>query len=159
MSILSMPWAFMMTYDHQHQKMHIHCSEAFSDLLELNATHLELNHEEILSNVHKYDHRKLGYFTTTELHSTFDTLLRIRFLPDGPYFRTIAVCSQTSSGFSCIHMLEKDVLLLRKTAQLSFDYIHQIKLEMLDGEWINTMHLTQQIPKLKEHLPQLINRP
>jgi hypothetical protein len=154
-----MPWAFMMTYDHQHQHMNIQCSEAFSDLLELNDTHIHMNQEDIATHVHKYDHRKLSYFTTADLHSTFDTLLRIRLTPDGPYFRTIAVCNQTNLGFSCMHMLEKDVLLLRKTAQLTYDEIHHIKLEMMDGEWIKTMHLTQQIPKFKEHLPQLINRP
>ncbi len=159
MITFSMPWAFMMNYDHHNQKMHIQCSEAFSDLIEVDVLHYQFNHEEIMNNVHKYDHRKLGYFTFTEMNSTFDTLLRIRLTDNGPYYRTIAVCSKTNSGFSCMHMLEKDVLLLRKTAQLTAEDIRQINLDLLDGDWIKTMHLTHQIPKFKNHLPQLINRP
>lgn len=158
LNALLMPWAFMMTYDHHQQTMHIQCSQTFLDVYELNNEHLRLNHDEIISHVHKYDQRKLSYFTSIVINSTFDTLLRIRLTNDGQYLRTIAVCNQTDTGFSCLHILEKEVLWIKKTAQYSPTFAQYVKLEMIDGDWIQSMHLTQHITQFRAYIPQLISR-
>ncbi len=157
MTSFSMPWAFVMNYDHHKQTMNIQCSQSFQQLLEFNNEHVTLNSDDLIKCVHMYDYRKLSYFSNAELKSTFDTLIRIRLEPQGPYLRTIAVCNQTHAGFSCVHMMEVDVLKMRHTMHTS-DPFASIHLEMMDGDWIKTMQLQEQLPKFKVHLKDLMIR-
>lgn len=157
MTSFSMSWAFVMNYDHHKQTMNIQCSESFQVLLEFDALQVTLNHDDLMKCVHMYDYRKLSYFSNADLKSTFDTLIRIRLQPQGPYIRTIAVCNQTDSGFSCMHMIEAEVLKMRHTMHVT-DPFANIHLEMMDGDWIRTMNLQEQLPKFKTHLKALMDR-
>lgn len=158
MTSFIIPWAFVMSYHHHQQTMTIQCSKTLKHALELKHDNFQLKHQDILEFVHKYDLRKLDYFTKVDLQETFDTLIRFRFSPIGLYMRTIAVCQRNANGFSCIHVMEEDMLKVRhRVASLT---IHQtsVKLEILDGDWIQSMHLSQQLPQIKHHFKEIIHR-
>jgi hypothetical protein len=157
MTSFTMPWAFVMSYHHHDQTMIIQCSNSFQSMFDFNAEHVTLNQEDITKCVHMYDYRKLNYFSSAPLESTFDTLIRIRLTAQGPYMRTIAVCSQTHTGFSCVHLMEIDVIRMRHTMKMSNPLAH-MHLDIMDGQWIKAMQLQDQIQKFKVHLTHLMDK-
>lgn len=110
------PWVLHMNYDRKKREMTVIFSNHYAHTMQMDSTPFILNDNQIKEFVHKYDYRKLEYFTTASIDCPFDTLMRFKKPNQKDYIRTHAVCYLEHKNLYCIHFEEKDVFDFRRKA-------------------------------------------
>ncbi len=152
------PWAFYMKYNLRQKTMTIHLSKDMMTKCELPLEMLNLDDTEIKEFIHRYDYRKLDYFSTHPIQGIFDTTFSLKTTHGKNYLKTKAICQKTTYGISClliedihIHKMKVSFKQLSKTEQLQivFSETEQIELLETNTQWI----------KIRNHVSQIITRP
>lgn len=102
-----------MMFDYQKNQLTIHFSEEIRRQLEIEDHTMILEGDDIREYVHKYDYRKLIYFSQNPLVQPFDTMLRFRLPRAKDYIRTQAICKSHSKGFNCLLIEDRFIHKLR----------------------------------------------
>jgi len=152
-----MPWAFYMKYNRKHKSLTLDLSKHMSHKLHMPMGEMTLNHQEIKHFIHKYDYRKLDYFSIMPIEGPFDTTLRFKDLDQKTYMRTHAVCQKDPSGFHCILFDDKDVHDMTLFYKQIKD-IEPIQIELAEGELQRTFESKQQIKIFQDHLAHIAKR-
>ncbi|MFH0767141.1 MAG: hypothetical protein ABII85_03830 [Bacillota bacterium] len=126
-------WAFLLIYDKNDIAMNIKFSNQFIEDYQLSYRELMLVEKEIASYLHRYDYKKLEYFSNIETPLVFDTLMRFKFKKCKHSLRTIAICSVQENGLSCINFLESKVMNVRRLIRKNLS-INSIKLINIENE-------------------------
>ncbi len=111
MSSLSVPWLSYITYDHVKDRLLIYRSDQTKHD-EKRDDPIVIDGEMIRDIIHKYDYRKLIYFSQNPLVQPFDTMLRFRWNAHSPYLRTQAICQSHTQGFHCVLIEDKMIHML-----------------------------------------------
>jgi hypothetical protein len=157
MSIYQVPWLLYSKYDNQQKKMIIHMSNHMKSKINSETDTLFLNFDEIIDFIHKYDYRKLNYFSSHPTHSTFDTLIRFKFDNLKQPIKTHAVCQNTPHGFECIHVEEIDVIKTKRFLKNEqFNDLKQ-KINWNDENDLKGL-VTRSYSKYRTHLFEIIQR-
>ena len=149
------PWSFFMMFDYDKNQLVIYFSDEIKRHLQAENNQIVLIGDDIREYIHKYDYRKLIYFSQNPLVQPFDTILRLRIPSTKPYLRTQAICQSHVHGFNCILIEDK--------------YLHKLKpLFLLEDEknrtisFLDTMiyQLGQEkeINLFKSHLVKLLSK-
>jgi hypothetical protein len=104
---LTVPWLSYMVYDYSLDRLLIYFSEDTKQKMSSVDPFMDVEGDNIKDMIHKYDYRKLIYFSKNPLVQPFDTLLRIRWHPKFPYLRTQAICQSHANGFHCVLVEDK----------------------------------------------------
>jgi len=148
-------WAFFLTYDHRKQRLELKLSETFQEKHHMNQASLIFEHETLKACIHKYDYRKLAYFS--EGHSkTFDTQLRFKLKKDKTYLKTQAICQALPHGFECVLIEEK--VLFETSKSLSKSHKEDIELEFLAHHDVKNMIEHGSLIKMKHQLNTFFER-
>lgn len=152
------PWILHMKYDRKKQEMTVIFSERYVKILQLESNMLTLNDEQIKEFIHKYDYRKLIYFTTETVSSPFDTLIRFKKPNEKSYIRTNAVCHIDRKNLLCVHFEEKDIFNLqhKMSEQHLMPMNIQVAIDQLDD--IERIETNYQVSKFVKQLNSLISR-
>ena len=76
MEELTIPWAFYMKYEKTKKEMTIFFSNRMKQMLELSLDSMTLTENELKEFVHKYDQRKLDYFSNQKMTGPFNRTMR-----------------------------------------------------------------------------------
>lgn len=114
-------WAFLLDYDKNSGNLYVKFSNQFMEDNQLKDTNLSLLSHEICTFLHRYDCRKLSYFSQTDLEETFDTLMRFTIKKSKYPLRTIAICKLNDHGMSCVNFEESKLVNLRKLKNMSHE--------------------------------------
>jgi len=150
------PWSFFMTYDYEQNELKIYPSEEFKRKMKLESDTFLVQGDEIRELIHKYDYRKLIYFSQNPLVQPFDTVLRMRLSVDMSYLRTQAICQSHTKGFHCLLIEDKYLHRLRPLWHLERHEIKQIAL--LDPS-IYSIDQAAEVELFKAHLLKILDIP
>lgn len=148
-------WAFFLKYDHQQKRLVLDLSDTFKEKHNIDLSTLMFEAENLKECIHKYDYRKLSYFSEQPLKS-FDTELRFRFHQHKPYIRTHAICQAVLHGFECV-LIEEKVLFETKRS-LSKGYIEDIELDFLEKQDVKEHIAQASMRKMKDQLHTFFER-
>lgn len=157
MSQLNMTWILSSSYDKKSETMAIEGLEEVMESLGFNEKKIVLHADDIMRVIHRYDLRKISYFSNEEIRYTFDTVIRFK-KPSGSLIRTVAVCSQNEEGFACIHMFESDVIRMKRSYAFYPMISEEIGWEKKDADWVHAVIRNQEMPEFKQHLMQMMKR-
>ncbi|MCR3906426.1 MAG: hypothetical protein NUK62_05330 [Tenericutes bacterium] len=158
MDAYSLPWAFYMKYNNRSKEMTLYLSKRFKEKSELSLTQMTLHKNDIEEFIHRYDYRKLSYFSVLKLNEPFDTVMRFKMSHGKSYLKTYAICQTEQSGFHCIHIEEKYLFKIHKNIRSSELFASNLNIDIEDLEIINEFESAQNLVKIKGHLHQLILR-
>ncbi|MDI6453170.1 hypothetical protein [Peloplasma aerotolerans] len=158
MDAYSLPWAFYMKYNNRLKEMTLYLSKGFKEKTELSLSQMTLNKSDIEEFIHRYDYRKLSYFSGIQLNGTFDTILRFKMSHGKSYLKTYAVCQTDQTGFRCIHIEEKYIFKIHKNVRSSELFASRLNIDIEDFESISEFESTQNLMKIKGHLHNIILR-
>ncbi len=153
-----LPWLLYLKYDHHEQRMTIHLSDHMKNKVDAEDAIINFQLDEIAECIHKYDYRKLKFFSEEmPSDSTFDTLIRFKFNELKQPIKTHAICQKTSKGFECIHVAEMDLLKTKNI--LRFEKFDDLKKKICWNEEDNLkMLITKNMAKYRSHLYEVIQR-
>lgn len=149
------PWSFFMMFDYAKNELSIHLSEEINRNLKQENSPIVLQGDDIRNYIHKYDYRKLIYFSQNPLVQPFDTVLRLRMLESSPYIRTQAICKSHPQGFSCILIEDKYLHKLKPLWQLTDEKSRMIT--FVDDK-IYQLRQEKEISVIKNHLSDLLSK-
>lgn len=109
-----LPWLFYFSYNNQNESVNIRYSSTYLEKHQDLPEHEYKTLEEITSWIHKYDLRKLSYFSNQEQLEFFDTVFRFNIKHKKKYLRAQSICKKTEEGFSCLAFDEFDVVMLKR---------------------------------------------
>jgi hypothetical protein len=158
MEDLTIPWAFYMKYEKTKKEMTIFFSNRMKQLMELSLDSMTLSEHELKEFVHKYDQRKLEYFSNQKITGPFNTTMRFKTTHGKSYLRTLAVCQIDHHGFHCLTI---DNLFLHKMNQSlisSKTDLKQIKIDLEETERIILVESDFQLSKFKSHLTTIFGK-
>lgn len=149
------PWSFFMMFDYAKNELSIYLSEEIKRNLKQENSPIVLQGDDIRNYIHKYDYRKLIYFSKNPLVQPFDTVLRLRLPLSGPYIRTQALCKSHLQGFSCVLIEDKYLHKLKPLWNL-MDEKNRV-ITFID-EKIYQLKQEKEINILKKHLSDLFSK-
>ncbi|MDO9628778.1 MAG: hypothetical protein Q7I99_02655 [Acholeplasmataceae bacterium] len=158
MDALTIPWAFYMKYEKSKKQMTIFFSKRMKQLMELSLDSMILSEDDLKEFVHKYDQRKLDYFSNQKITGPFNTMMRFKTTHGKSYLRTLAICQIDQHGFHCITIED---MFLHKMNQLLASTkmdIKQVKIEIEELDKIIEVESEFQINKFKSHLTTILNK-
>lgn len=110
-------WSLIFCYNKKEQQVSLVFSRFFIEQNELEIKDITIRDKNLEDLVHKYDYRKLGYFTKDKKIKVFDTLIRLKIPSLNKVLRTKAICRGDSKGFECVNFEEVELVKLRKTVK------------------------------------------
>lgn len=155
MSPFIVPWSFFLMFDYEKNQLKISFSDEIRRTIQAENHHIVLTGDSIREYIHKYDYRKLIYFSQNPLVQPFDTVLRLRIPLTKPYIRTQAICKSHQQGFNCILIEDKYLHKLKPLWQLEDERNRVIS--FLD-EMIFELSPEKEIGLFKSHLAQLLSK-
>ena len=156
MNIYQIPWLFHLIYEHDCQKMTIRLSALMQEKLNINQETLNFDCKGIISFIHKYDYRKLAYFTTHQEFNTFDTVMRFKFPNQKGYIKTQAICDVTSKGLSCVHVDEFELIKTRKKIEKNQES-KTVKIVWSEDQLLK-MSQIKGLNKYKQQITEILHR-
>jgi hypothetical protein len=117
--------------------------------------HMLVQGEDIRNYIHRYDYRKLLFFSENPLIQPFDTFLRVKIIPELGYIKTQAVCKSHHLGFHCILIEDKYYHKLKPLWKLE-DTKHTL-ITFLD-ESLEHYEKTSEINEFKSHLTKMLSK-
>ena len=78
MKRFEIPWSFYFQFDQKTQMIRLQLSEMFKQKESMPNNYYVLSYEDVITLLHKYDHRKLNYFFDNQMKDTFDMVIRIK---------------------------------------------------------------------------------
>lgn len=115
MKHFEIPWSFYFQFDNRTQMMRLQLSEMFKQKESMPNNYYVLSYEDVITFLHKYDHRKLNYFFDHGIQETFDMVIRIKNLNKKKgYIKTHAVCYINNQTMHCLSINYLDVIETKK---------------------------------------------
>ena len=149
------PWSFFMMFDYDKNQLVVYPSEEYKRKLEFQDDKYIIEGDDIKELIHKYDYRKLIYFSQNPLVQPFDTVLRMRLSVETSYLRTQAICHSHVKGFNCLLVEDKYLHKLKPLWQLeSSDAKH---ISLLDQS-IYQIDQVGEIDLFKLHLSKVLSK-
>jgi len=158
MEELTVPWAFYLKYEKTNKEMTIFFSNRMKQLMELSTDSMTLSENELKEFVHKYDQRKLDYFSNQKLTGPFNTTMRFKTTHGKSYLRTLAICQINPHGFDCITI---DDLFLHKMNQSLLTTkvdLKQVKINLEETDRIISAESNFQLTKFKSQLSTIFGK-
>ncbi len=158
MDRLTIPWAFYMKYEKNKKEMTIYFSNRMKQMMELSSDSMAFSEVDLKEFIHKYDQRKLEYFSNQKITGPFNTMMRFKTTHGKSYFRTLAICQVDRHGFHCITIDDiffhktKESLLSTKTD------IKQLRIDIEEVEKIMEVESDFQIGIFRSHLATILSR-
>lgn len=149
------PWSFFMMFNYDNNQLVIHFSDEIKRTLNAENNQITLNGDDIRDCIHKYDYRKLIYFSQNPLVQPFDTVLRLRIPITLPYIRTQAICKSHPQGFNCLLIEDKYLHKLKPLWLLADDKNKSVS--FLDSR-ISSISLEKEVNVFKSHLASLLSK-
>lgn len=155
MQSFPVPWSFFMIFEYDKNRLNIHSSD------DLRLKHPQLDQQFILEGesikdmIHRYDYRKLIFFSQNPLIQPFDTLLRVKFIEELGYMKTQAICKSHAKGFHCILIEDKYYHKLKTLWKLE-DTKHTM-ITFLD-ESLESYEKISEINEFKSHLTKMFTK-
>ena len=158
MDSLTIPWAFYMKYEKTKKEMTIFFSNRMKQMMELSLDSMSFSEDDLKEFIHKYDQRKLDYFSNQKITGPFNTAMRFKTLHGKSYLRTLAICQLDHNGFHCLTI--EDVFLHKMNQSLisTKTDIKQLKIEIEDVDKIIEVESDFQLSKFKSHLSSILSR-
>jgi len=151
------PWSFYFQFDQKTQMMRLQLSEMFKQKESMPNNYYVLSYEDVITLLHKYDHRKLNYFFDNQMKDTFDMVIRIKNLNKKKgYIKTHAVCYIKDETMHCLSINYLDVIETKKKLdQLISTNDVVIDIDNLQGQIFKK---DLKIDVIERHLYQMIYR-
>ncbi len=80
MDALTIPWAFYMKYEKNKKEMTIFFSNRMKQMMELSLDSMSFSEDDLKEFIHKYDQRKLDYFSNQKINGPFNIVWHIEML-------------------------------------------------------------------------------
>lgn len=155
MQTFAVPWSYFMVFEHETSTLVIH----FSHEIKMKYPHLNdtmtIQGDAIKNYVHRYDYRKLLFFSQNPLIQPFDTFLRVKIIPEIGYVRTQAVCKSHHKGFHCVLIEDKYYHKLKPLWKL--ENTEHIIITFLD-ESLEHYEKSTEISAFKSHLTKMLSK-
>lgn len=155
MQTFDIPWISYFIYDHTKDCLMIYLSDREKEKTPLLHDPITIEGDKIKEFIHKYDYRKLMYFSQHPLIQPFDTLLRMRWHTDMSFIRTQAICQSNPKGFNCV-LVEDRVL-----HQLYPDWLHEHThggMTTLQHHFMDRYASEKEWKSLESHLTHLLKK-
>lgn len=156
-------WLFHLTYNKKTKEAIFKPSNYFKEIDSLVSESFVMDDQLIKHYIHKYDYRKLEYFSNMQMKGNFDTLLRFKTQDGKQYYRTQAVCHTTKDGFECLHFKEIEVFKLTRDIMKTGIYPLPSVMQIADYESLkeitnmtNAQQITKQIVDLVDRELKLV---
>ncbi|MDY0075100.1 MAG: hypothetical protein WC992_01180 [Acholeplasmataceae bacterium] len=151
MNTYTIPWAFILKYNYPKQQLKLHSSTLNQASSSVFSQEMIWKDDKIRHQVHKYDYRKLIYFSQNPLIQPFDTMLRLKDDNQKSYVRTQAICKSHPQGFHCILVDDYEIHQLKPKWKIQ-DHVtfqDQAIFELMDEE---------EVHGLKDHLAHMMDK-
>ena len=155
---MTIPWAFYIKYEKTKKEMTIFFSNRMKQLMELSLDSMTLSENELKEFVHKYDQRKLAYFSNQTITGPFNTTMRFKTTHGKSYLRTLAICQIDHLGFHCITIDDQFVHKMNQSLLLAKTDIKQLKIDLEETERIISVESDFQLSKFKSHLSTIFGK-
>lgn len=158
MDALTIPWSFYMKYEKNKKEMTIFFSNRMKQLLELSLDSMSLSENELKEFIHKYDQRKLDYFSNQKINGPFNTSMRFKTTHGKSYLRTIAICQNDHHGFHCIMIDDGFLHKANQSLLTTKTDVKQIRIEIEELDKIIEVESDFQVNKFKSHLTSVFSK-
>ena len=158
MDALTIPWAFYMKYEKTKKEMTIFFSNRMKQMMELSLDSMSFSEEDLKEFIHKYDQRKLDYFSNQKINGPFNTTMRFKTTHGKSYLRTLAICQIDHHGFHCITIDDGYLHKMNQSLLSTKTDIKQLKIEIEELDKIIEVESDFQLNKFKSHLTSIFDR-
>ncbi len=157
MKHFEIPWSFYFQFDQKTQMMRLQLSDMFAKKEQLANNYYVLSYDDVITFLHKYDHRKLNYFFDQKTKDTFDMIIRIKNMTKKKgYIKTHAVCYIKEDTMHCLSINYLDVIKTKKELdQLIATSDVAIDINPLEGQIFKKDF---KIDSIERHLYKMIHR-
>ncbi|MDX9690932.1 MAG: hypothetical protein RBT45_00655 [Acholeplasmataceae bacterium] len=154
----NLSWIFYFQFNQKEESAKAFFSKKYQEKYELPNQLYELDQEHLRAFVHKYDYRKLEYFSKNEVKGYFDTLLRFKISTQKGYLRTQAICHSTKEGFTCMLFHDKELMKLQHTIGKSGVYPTSSVMKIAADDELSLHKFPVQMNQIKKQIVELLDR-
>lgn len=158
MDALTIPWAFYMKYEKNKKEMTIFFSNRMKQMMELSLDSMSFSEDDLKEFIHKYDQRKLDYFSNQKINGPFNTTMRFKTTHGKSYLRTLAICQIDHHGFHCLTIEDGFLHKMNQSLLTAKTDIKQLKIEIEEVDKIIEVESDFQLNKFKSHLASIFDR-
>lgn len=155
MQTFAIPWSYFMVFEYEKNTLSIYFSNELRQKYPNHEDHIIIHGDEIRNYIHRYDYRKLLFFSENPLIQPFDTFLRVKIIPTLGYVKTQAICKSHHKGFHCVLIEDKYYHTLKPLWQVE-DQQHTI-ITFLD-ESLEHYEKSSEISAFKSHLLKMLSK-
>lgn len=149
------PWSFFMTFDYEKNQLVIHFSEEIRRQHQIDSESITLFGDDIRDYIHKYDYRKLIYFSQNPLVQPFDTILRFQLPQIKGHIRTQAICKSHVKGFNCLMIEDRFFHKLKPLWQLEDQKNRKI---LFMDEMLHSLENDTELNLFRTHLSYMLSK-
>jgi len=154
----NLSWIFYFQYNQKNASAKAFFSKTYEKKFSLDKQLFTYDDEELKLFIHKYDYRKLAYFSNHEVKGYFDTKFRFSIEHQKGYLRTQAICQTTKEGFSCLLFNEKDLVKMQHFMGKHKVYPTSSSMSIVDLDTEKNESIPFPIHQVKRQIVELLDR-
>jgi len=154
----NLSWIFYFQYNQKNASAKAFFSKTYEKRFSLDKQLFLYDDDELKSFIHKYDYRKLSYFSNADVKGYFDTKFRFSIHHHKGYIRTQAICQTTKEGFSCLLFNEKDLVKMQHFISKHGIYPTSSSMSIIDLEHVKEESIAIPIQQVKRQIVELLDR-
>ena len=155
MQTFMVPWSFFMVFNYEQDQLIVHFSKDMKQKNQDLIDPLVLRGDDIRDVIHRYDYRKLMFFSQNPLVQPFDTFLRVKFIDQLGFVKTQAICKSHEGGFNCVLIEDRYFHKLKSLWKL--EESKNTIITLMD-DTIEKLEKTPEIHAYKLHLAEMFSK-
>jgi hypothetical protein len=154
----NLSWIFYFQFNQKEASAKAFFSKNYQEKFTLSEQLYIFDQDKLKDFIHKYDYRKLSYFSSNQVKGYFDTLLRFKIEGQKGYLRTQSICHTTNQGFTCMVFQEKDLFKMQHMIGKLGIFPTSSTMVIAEDEVFQKEKLPIQMNQIKRQIVELLDR-